>query len=111
MDTNNRILRAELRAAATQNGMIRPEASMALPTAGVTLDASDNLQVPEGYWDRAKTAFPELFRAEPLPSTSSTHRAPAPAPTNQRRAADMSEAERRAWKIANGISVPHRFGR
>lgn len=110
-EPTSRIIAAELRAAALSNGMIRPELSKVLPTRDLTLDARDTLQYPENYWQNARAAMPELFRHEAATSTSSTARAPSPAATTQKRAADMTDSERRAWKLSNGINVPHWRGR
>ncbi len=110
METNERVLRAELRAEAVAQGLIRPAASVALSLDGVKLGDGDALEVPAGYWDRARAELPDLFRPVAGTSTSSAHAPPAKSPPVQMRAADMTESQRRQWKISRGIPVPYRFG-
>ena len=103
-----RVLYAELRAAAVQAGIVDSDAAALLPMDGVSLDEKGNLALPAGYFDAARASKPYLFGQAVNSSTSSAATPPAPAEPRQRKAADMSEAERRAWKQANGIAVPYR---
>lgn len=107
-NTDARVLRAELRAAAVQAGIVDSDAAALLPMDGVSLDDKGNLALPAGYFDAARAAKPYLFARPAGSSTSSPAAPPAPGELRGKKAADMTPAEIRAWKQANGIAAPYR---
>lgn len=57
----DRLVRAELKAAAIKAGMVDPDGLKLLDLSDVTLDEKGELKMPEGFFDRAKEAKPFLF--------------------------------------------------
>ena len=106
--TDARVLRAELKAAAVQAGIVDADAVALLPLDGVSLGTDGNMKLPDGYFDAARQARPWLFKSAAATSTGNPTAPPPPGDLKPRRAADMTEAERRAWLAREGVSMNYR---
>ena len=102
-----RIIAAEVKAAAVAAGIVDADAVRLLDLSAVKLNEAGDAVIPDNFFDKAKQAKPYLFRNAST-STSNPTAPPPPGELRQRRAADMTPAEIRAWKQANGIAVPYR---
>ena len=100
-DTEARIIRAEMKAAAIQAGMIDLDALKLLDLSGVKLDRNGDVTLPGDFFDKARAAKPYLFKAEATTSSSATP--PPAAPPSEKRATEMNDAEFAALKRQYGI--------
>ena len=107
MDNEQRLIAAEVKAAAVAAGIVDPDAVRLLDLSAVKLNEAGDAVIPAGFFDAARASKPYLFRNAST-STSNPTAPPPPGELRQRRAVDMTDAERRAWKIANGIPVAFR---
>lgn len=95
-----RLIHAELKAAALRAGMVDPDGLKLLDLTAADLTDDGSVSLPNGFWDQAKEAKPYLF-GTPQPTTSTTTRPPPPVePPKVLRATDMTaeqanELERR----------------
>ena len=94
---NDRIVRAELKAAAISAGMVDLDGLKMLDVSAVTVGEAGDVVIPAGFFDAAKAAKPYLFGAV---KTGSTATPPSSAPTQPKRATDMTADEYKAAKAA-----------
>lgn len=96
-----RTIRAEVRAAAIQAGLIHTKGLDMLDLSGVTLDDKGDVVLPDGFFEKAKEDMPFLFQAPPpvtgpKPATTSSTAAPPPStPPTNKRATEMTPEEYR----------------
>lgn len=100
---NERLMRAEMKAAALAAGMVDLDGLKLLDLSGVKLDEAGEVKIPEGFFDKAKAAKPYLFGAKATTSTPTTP--PAAEAPAQKSAREMSSAELSALGRSLGIRV------
>lgn len=104
---NERLIRAELRAAAKDAGMVDTDGLRLLDTSSVTLAADGSVVIPDKFFDTARAAKPYLFKATGADAgtTSGTAKEPPAATPSAKRVGDMTPAERTAAAAALGIKL------
>lgn len=102
-EANARIVRAELKAAALNAGMVDLDGLKLLDLSGVKLDDAGEVAIPDGFFARAKEAKPYLFGV--AKSTSTAEKAPPAEPPAAKTAAEMTAAEVAALGRSLGIRV------
>jgi multidrug efflux pump subunit AcrA (membrane-fusion protein) len=98
-----RIIRAEVRAAAVAAGLVDPRALNMLDISGVKLNDAGDVEIPDGFFDAAKTEYPYLFadrKAEPAKPTTSQPASPPPSkPAEKKHGRELDAAE---WRAIRG---------
>ncbi len=89
---NERIVRAEVKAAATRAGMVDMDGLKLLDLSAITLDDAGEVAIPEKFFEDAKRAKPWLFGAAPG-STSHPGSPPPTQPPARKSAKEMSDEE------------------
>ncbi|GAC1584283.1 MAG: hypothetical protein NVS3B5_18920 [Sphingomicrobium sp.] len=100
---NERIVRAELKAAAIAAGMVDLDGLKLLNLSAVKLDDAGEVSIPEDFFAKAKEAKPYLFGS--VKTTSTAAEPPKAEPPTSKTAADMTPAELRALGNSMGIRV------
>jgi hypothetical protein len=101
-EANQRIIRAEMKAAALAAGMVDMDGLKLLDTSVVTMSEAGDVVVPADFFEKAKVAKPYLFGAAAV--TTSTPAAPPPTnPPAPKHARDMDAAELRALGKTLGL--------
>jgi hypothetical protein len=96
---NQRIIRAELKAAALAAGIVSVDALKMIDTSAITLDDQGEVVVPDDFWTKQKAAYPFAFGQ---PSTSSTATPPPTTPPAAKLATQMTAEE---WHAARTAAV------
>jgi hypothetical protein len=102
-----RLVRAELKAAAMAAGMHSPEALRMLDVSAVTLNDAGEVVIPAGFFDAAKASHPYLFKqtGAQTGTTGSTTPPPAATPPTAKRATEMTDAEFKAGLRGLGVRI------
>lgn len=100
---DQRVIRAELKAAAVKAGMVDPAALKMLDLSKVKLGDDGEVIGADELMTAAKKAHPYLFGTQ---SSSSTHGAPNPGDQKVKKVSEMTDAERKADAKRLGITGP-----
>jgi hypothetical protein len=98
---DQRVIRAELRAAAVKAGMVDLDGLKLADLSKVKLNDQGEVEGAEELMTALKKAKPYLFGE---PSTSSTHRAPGPGENKPKKVSEMTDAERKAEAKSRGFT-------
>lgn len=103
---NQRLLAAELRAAATRAGMVDPEDVKLLDASKVSVGEDGTVKIPDGFFDEVSKAKPYLFKPATGAQTGNTTNPgtpPNPAPSGSKSVKDMSPEELIAFEKSIGL--------
>lgn len=98
---NERIIRAELKAAAIKAGMVDLDGLKLADLSSVKLNDAGDVEGAEALMEKMKEAKPYLFQA--TSSTSSTEKKPEKKPDQQPSAQDMTPEQWKEHKRKNGL--------
>ena len=98
---DQRVIRAELKAAAIKAGMVDLDGLKLADLSKVKLNDQGEVEGAEELMTALKKAKPYLFGE---PSTSSMHRAPNPGENRPKKVSEMTDAERKAEAKARGFT-------
>jgi hypothetical protein len=96
---DQRVIRAELKAAAVRAGIVDLDGLKLLDTSGVKLGDDGEVVIPGDFFDNAKKSKPYLFGQ----STSQTQQPPRQEPPKKKSAREWSDDEMRAFERQHGI--------
>jgi hypothetical protein len=96
---DQRVIRAELKAAATKAGIIDLDGLKLLDASAVKLDENGDVVIPADFFDQAKKSKPWLFGQ----STSQTQPPPRQEPPKRKSAREWSDDETAAFERQHGI--------
>jgi hypothetical protein len=96
---DQRVIRAELKAAAVKAGIIDLDGLKLLDTSGVKIGEDGEVAIPADFFDNAKKSKPYLFGQ----STSQTQSPPRQDPPKRKSAKEWSDEEMAAFARQHGI--------
>jgi hypothetical protein len=99
---DQRVIRAELKAAALKAGIVDLDGLKLLNTSDVKLDEEGEVVIPDGFFDNARKAKPWLFGQA---TTSQTSPAPRQESPKTKSAHEMTDAEMDEFARRHGIRV------